>query len=169
MQLEALVMMKRRANSFWLLMAVVEKRINYSSGLAWEPLRGYSRAVLVGETLYISGTTAVTESGDVIGIGDAYIQTKQVIRTARQVLRKAGFTIEEVVRTRMYVSDISKWSKYARAHREVFERVRPASSIVEVSALMDPRIMIEMEFEAVRGAQPVETELIELPEVVPDP
>lgn len=140
------------------------ERQNIASGSAWEPLRGYSRAVRLGDSIYVSGTTAVDKKGEVVGMGDPYKQTKYVIRVIAQVLKSQNFKLTDVVRTRLYVTDISKWEEYARAHREAFENVRPASSIVQVSKLTDPRLMIEMEAEALRGSEMLDSVKIEYPE-----
>jgi enamine deaminase RidA (YjgF/YER057c/UK114 family) len=107
--------------------------------------------VLVGDHLMISGTTALASSGEVIGAADAYLQTRNVLAKIRKILASAGFTIHDVVRTRMFVTNISYWKEYARAHREVFENVRPASAIVQVAKLVDPRLLVEIEVEAIRG------------------
>lgn len=141
-------------------------RVNIASDSIWEPLRGYSRAVKVGESLFISGTTAMMPRGEVIGLGDAYQQTRYVIQVIGQVLRSAGFDFRDVVRTRLYITDISRWDEYARAHREVFEKIRPASSIVEVARLKDPRLMIEMEAEALSGHRDIEASTMKYPEAV---
>lgn len=133
------------------------ERINYSTGLPWEPLRGYSRAVRVGDTLYVSGTTAVSASGEVIGAGDAYEQTKFVLTVLRRVLAAADFQLSDVVRTRLFVTNMARWDDYARAHREVFDKIRPASGIVQVMKLVDPRLVVELEAEAVRGATSTKT------------
>lgn len=133
------------------------ERYNYSSGSPWEPLRGYSRAVRVGDQLFISGTTAVDAQGDVIGPGDAYEQTRYVLAKVKDVLAAAGFSIGDVVRTRLFVTNMSKWDDYARAHREVFEHIRPSSSIVQVMKLVDPRLMLEMEVDAVRNCELVDS------------
>jgi len=127
------------------------ERINIASRSMWEPLRGYSRAVRVGPNLYISGTTAVDRAGEVIGAGDPYVQTRFIIDRIREVLTHAGFRLSDVVRTRLYVTQMGRWEDYARAHREAFESIRPASSIVQVSKLVDPRLMIEMEVDAILG------------------
>jgi enamine deaminase RidA (YjgF/YER057c/UK114 family) len=129
----------------------IKTRTNFASQSPWEPLRGYSRAVAVGDNLYISGTTAMTKDGSVVGLGDAYEQTKYIISTIKNILNHSGFSLDDVVRTRLMVTNISKWDDYARAHREVFEVVRPASSIVQVTKLVDPRLLIEMEVDAIRG------------------
>ncbi len=138
------------------------ERINYATKSPFEPLRGFSRAVLVGDHLMISGTTALANNGGVIGIGDAYIQTKTILNKIRHILNSAGFTIHDVVRTRLYVTNMGLWKDYARAHRDAFEKVRPASAIVQVAKLVDPRLLIELEVEAIRGAKIVrDIELID--------
>lgn len=126
-------------------------RINYSSDSPHEPLRGYSRAVVVGDTIYISGTSAISNGGSIGGGADAYQQTKAVIDYVRTILSKAGFSLDDVVRTKLYVTDLNLWQEFARAHQEAFDKIRPASLIVEVSRLTDPRLLIEMEVEAIRG------------------
>lgn len=131
-------------------------RFNIASGSPHEPLRGYSRAVQIGDQLWISGTTAFSAKGDVTAPGEAYEQTKYILTTVKGILASRGFTMEDVVRTRLFVTTISKWEDYARAHREFFEKIRPASSIVQVTKLVDPRLTIEMEVDAVRGANDVE-------------
>ena len=138
-------------------MAITKERVNFASRSPWEPLRGYSRAVRVGEVLYVSGTTAIADGGAVVGAGDAYEQTRYVISILRKILASAGFKMSDVVRTRLYITNMAKWDEYARAHREVFEKIRPASSIVQVTKLVDPRLMLEMEAEAVRGCELVES------------
>jgi enamine deaminase RidA (YjgF/YER057c/UK114 family) len=130
-------------------------RTNIASGSPFEPLRGFSRAVQIGNHLFISGTTAMTAQGDVAAPGDAYLQTKAALASIKEILNKRGFTTADVVRTRLFVTNIVKWDDYARAHREVFESVRPASSIVQVSKLVDPRLVIEIEVDAMRGATEV--------------
>ena len=127
------------------------ERINIASRSMWEPLRGYSRAVRVGQHLYISGTTAIDRNGDVVGIGEPYMQTRFVIERVREILTAAGFRLSDVVRTRLSVTHMGRWDEYAKAHREAFETIRPASSIVQVSKLVDPRLMIEMEVDAIMG------------------
>ena len=127
-------------------------RKNISSGTPWEPLVGYSRAVRVGNSVFVSGTTAIDLKGEVLHAGDAYRQTKQVIEIIRKSLEDAGSRIEHVVRTRMFVTDIAQWKAYALAHREAFGSIRPANTLVEVSRLVDPRMMIEMEAEALVSA-----------------
>ncbi|MBX7144202.1 MAG: RidA family protein [Oligoflexia bacterium] len=132
------------------------ERYNIASGSPWEPLRGYSRAVLAGDHLFISGTTAVDARGEVFAPGDAYQQTKYILNKVRDILECARFSISDVVRTRLFVTNMAHWDDYARAHREVFETIRPASSIVQVSKLVDPRLMIEMEVDALRGCEIVD-------------
>lgn len=139
---------------------MAQDRINYSTGVHWEPLRGYSRAVRVGDHLYISGTTAMSRNGEVIGGASAYEQTRAVINTLRKVLAASGFQMTDVVRTRLFVSNIGAWEEYARAHSEAFDKIRPASSIVQVAKLADPRLMIEMEVDAVLGCNLVETKTV---------
>lgn len=129
------------------------ERTNYSSPSVWEPLRGYSRAVRAGDTLYISGTTAVSATGEVVAPGNAYEQTVFILERMRKILDKCGFSMEEVVRTRLFVTALSTWDEYARAHRIAFKQIRPASSIVQVARLVDPRLMIEIEIDAVKGAR----------------
>lgn len=135
-------------------------RVNYSSGVHWEPLRGYSRAVRVGDQLFISGTTAVAKGGDVIGGASAYEQTRYALGVIKNVLLNAGFQTSDVVRTRMFVTNIAVWDEYARAHSEVFDKIRPASSIVQVMKLADPRLLVEIEAEAILGCVSVETKTI---------
>lgn len=138
-------------------MAEERTRNNYLSGSPLEPLRGYARAVKMGNSIWISGTTAMTAKGEVIAPNDPYEQTRYIISTARHILASAGFRLDDVVRTRLFVTNISHWEDYAEAHREAFENIRPASSLVQVAKLVDARLTIEMEFEAVLGAEKRET------------
>ncbi len=128
------------------------QRKNFSSGAKWEDIVGYSRAVLIGNHLEVSGTVATNESGTV-GKGDFYLQTRFIIQKIESVLKQAGFTLEDVVRTRIFVTDISKWEEVGRAHGEFFKNIKPATSMVEVSALIDPEYLVEIEVTAIKGSE----------------
>jgi enamine deaminase RidA (YjgF/YER057c/UK114 family) len=127
---------------------VISNRQNISSGAKWESIVGYSRAVRVDSRIYLTGTTAIDEQGEIVGLNDGYAQTVQVIRNIERALLQAGATLENVVRTRMFVTDITRWEEFGRAHREYFGEIRPCATMVEVRALIDPRMLIEIEVEA---------------------
>jgi enamine deaminase RidA (YjgF/YER057c/UK114 family) len=126
----------------------MQERQKYSSGVKWESIVGYSRAVRVGTRIYVTGTTATGENGEIVGAGDAYAQTVQIIKNIERALKALDAGLENVVRTRMFVTDISRWEEYGRAHGEFFREIMPATTMVEVSKLIDPLMLIEIEADA---------------------
>ena len=125
------------------------RRIKYSSGTKWEPIVGYSRAVRVGNIVHVAGTTATDQQGNSVGIGDARAQTIQVLNNIKRALESVGARLEDVVRTRIYVTDITKWEEIGKVHGEFFRQILPATTMVEVKSLVNPQMLVEIEVEAI--------------------
>lgn len=127
----------------------MDQKQHYFSGTKWEPIVGYSRAIRIGNQIFVTGTTATNEHGEIVGVGDAYAQTVQVIQNIERALKALGGELKDVVRTRMFVTDIARWEEFGRAHGEFFREVRPCATMVEVRRLIDDRMLIEIEADAV--------------------
>lgn len=127
------------------------ERINYSSGARWEDIVGYSRAVKVGNLVEVTGTVALNESNELVGGKDAYAQTKYILEKIERILLNAGASLKDVIRTRLFVTDISKWEEYGKAHGEFFREIKPCTSMIEVKGLISPEFLIEIEATALIG------------------
>ncbi len=127
----------------------MDQKQHYFSGTKWEPIVGYSRAIRIGNQIFVTGTTATNEQGEIAGVGDAYAQTVQVIQNIERALKALGGELKDVVRTRMFVTDIARWEEFGRAHGEFFREIKPCATMVEVRRLIDDRMLIEIEVDAV--------------------